>query len=98
MPAFGILQRGGRVYIEIVPDCAKATLQATIGEGGPQERDSLRINGIESFGPFAKAGLMKLDGLPSSYLHLKKSEFRFNYRGQGLYAVLRKMLREKPLD
>ena len=27
---FGILQRGGKVYTEIVPDCAKATLQDII--------------------------------------------------------------------
>ena len=27
---FGILQRGGKVYTEIVPDCAKKTLQAII--------------------------------------------------------------------
>jgi transposase len=27
-PVFGILQRQGKVYTEIVPDCAKATLQA----------------------------------------------------------------------
>ncbi len=29
-PVFGILQRGGKVYTEVVPDCAKATLQAII--------------------------------------------------------------------
>ena len=29
-PVFGILQRGGKVYTEIVPDCAKATLQGII--------------------------------------------------------------------
>ena len=29
-PVFGILQRGGKVYTEIVPDCAKSTLQAVI--------------------------------------------------------------------
>ncbi len=29
-PVFGILQRGGKVYTEVVPDCAKATLQAVI--------------------------------------------------------------------
>jgi len=29
-PVFGILQRGGKVYIEIVPNCAKRTLQAII--------------------------------------------------------------------
>ncbi len=27
-PVFGILQRKGKVYIGIVPDCAKGTLQA----------------------------------------------------------------------
>jgi len=29
-PVFGILQRGGMVYTEIVPDCAKQTLQGII--------------------------------------------------------------------
>ena len=29
-PVFGILQRGGHVYTEIVPDCARKTLQAII--------------------------------------------------------------------
>ncbi len=29
-PAFGLLQRQEKVYTEIVPDCAKATLQAII--------------------------------------------------------------------
>ena len=29
-PVFGILKRGGKVYTEVVPDCAKATLQGII--------------------------------------------------------------------
>ena len=29
-PVFGILKRGGKVYTEVVPDCAKATLQGVI--------------------------------------------------------------------
>jgi len=29
-PVFGIFKRGGKVYTEIVPDCAKATLQGVI--------------------------------------------------------------------
>ena len=29
-PVFGIFKRGGRVYTEIIPNCAKATLQAII--------------------------------------------------------------------
>ena len=36
-PVFGILQRGGEVYTEIVPNCAKATLQAIIrGKVSPE--------------------------------------------------------------
>ena len=30
-------------------------------------------------------------------LHLKESEFRWNYRGQNLYQILLKNFREKPL-
>jgi len=29
-PVFGILERGGQVYTEVIPDCAKKTLQAII--------------------------------------------------------------------
>ena len=29
-PVFGIFKRGGKVYTEVVPDCAKSTLQAII--------------------------------------------------------------------
>jgi len=29
-PVFGILQRGGKVYTEMIPDCAKKTLQGII--------------------------------------------------------------------
>ena len=36
-PVFGILQRKGKVYTEIVPDCAKATLQGIIrGKVSPE--------------------------------------------------------------
>jgi len=36
-PVFGILERGAKVYTEIVPDCAKTTLQAIIrGKVDPQ--------------------------------------------------------------
>ena len=38
-PVFGILERGGKVYTEIVPDCAKRTLQSIIR--GKVEPDSI---------------------------------------------------------
>ena len=132
-PVFGILQRGGKVYTEIVPDCAKATLQAIIrgkvdiksvihsdgwrGYNGLVDlgykkhfrvhhgRDQFargrnHINGIESFWSFAKARLMKFYGMSPNtfYLHLKESEFRFNNRKENIYAILLKILREKPLN
>ena len=54
-PVFGILQRGGKVYTEIVPDCAKATLQAIIrGRVTPESvvhSDSWRgYNGLVDLG------------------------------------------------
>jgi hypothetical protein len=41
-PVFGILQRGGKVYTEIVPDCARKTLQAII-RGRVENRIALFI-------------------------------------------------------
>jgi len=131
-PVFGILQRGGKVYTEIVPNCAKATLQGIIrGKVDPDSvihSDSWRgynglvdlgykkhyrvhhgknefankkthINGIESFWSFAKRRLMKFHGIPQSsfYLHLKESEFRFNYRNKNIYVMLLNMIRIQPL-
>lgn len=57
------------------------------------------INGIESFWGYAKNRLAQFHGLPRStfYLHLKECEFRFNNRGQDLYQILLKMLRDNPL-
>ena len=57
------------------------------------------INGIESFWAFAKTRLSKFRGLPERtfYLHLKESEFRFNYRHQNLYDLLLKIVRKCPL-
>ena len=54
-PVFGILQRGGKVYTEIVPNCAKATLQGIIrGKVDPRSiihSDSWRgYNGLVDLG------------------------------------------------
>ena len=58
------------------------------------------INGIESFWSFAKNRLSKFSGIPKStfYLHLKESEFRFNYRNENIYLLLLKMFRKRPLN
>ncbi len=53
------------------------------------------INGIESFWGYAKVRLVKFRGMRKStfYLHLKESEFRFNYRKENLYSVLLKIIK-----
>jgi transposase-like protein len=63
-------------------------------------RGSSHINGIESFWGFAKTRLSKFRGLNKKtfYLHLKESEFRFNYRNENIYAKLLKILRKSPLN
>jgi transposase-like protein len=57
------------------------------------------INGIESFWGYAKHRLTKFKGIPKNMfeLHLKETEFRFNHRGQNLYHILLKELRNFPL-
>jgi len=57
------------------------------------------INGIESFWGYAKTRLSKFRGLKRAtfYLHLKETEFRFNFRNDNLYKVILKLIRNKPL-
>jgi transposase len=53
-------------------------------------RGKSHVNGIESFWSFAKRRLAKFNGIASHKfnLHLKESEFRFNYRNDNLYDKL----------
>jgi len=57
------------------------------------------INGIESFWAFAKLRMSKIKGIRKEmfYWHLKKIEYRFNHRGDNLYQLLLKLLRERPI-
>jgi len=61
-------------------------------------RGKNHVNGIESFWSFTKARLLKMKGVRKDkfVLHLKESEFRWNYRKQ-MYKVMLKKLRESPL-
>ena len=58
------------------------------------------INGIEGFWGYAKSRLVRFRGMsPGTFnLHLKECEFRFNQRGQDLYPVILKILRNRPLN
>lgn len=129
---FGIHERNGMVYTEIVPDCSKATLQGIIrgkvdvssvinsdgwrGYNGLVDigyghfrvdhskdefaRGHTHINGIEGFWGLAKVRLAKFRGMHKStfLLHLKESEFRYNYRKQNLTRIILKICRNYPLS
>ena len=62
-------------------------------------RGKSHVNGIESFWSFAKRRLAKFNGLTDQhfFLHLKESQFRFNYRDQSLYKFLLSNLKKFPL-
>jgi transposase len=62
-------------------------------------RGKSHINGIESFWAFSKTRLSRFRGVHKTTftLHLKECEFRFNNRGENLYLLLLKILRNKPL-
>ncbi|GAA5784857.1 hypothetical protein YWS52_11770 [Chitiniphilus shinanonensis] len=57
------------------------------------------INGIEGFWGVAKTRLAKFRGMSKHtfYLHLKECEFRYNCRGQNLYLLVLKLIRQNPL-
>lgn len=61
-------------------------------------RGKNHINSIESFWSFTKARLLKMKGVRKDkfVLHLKESEFRWNYR-KSMYQEILKKLRENPL-
>ncbi len=129
---FGIFERDGHVYTEIVTDCSKATLQGIIrgkvdaasvinsdgwrGYNGLVDlgyghfrvnhsidefaRGAVHINGIEGFWGMAKVRLSKFKGLPKHtfHLHLKETEWRYNYRNSNKYKILLSYLRNKPVS
>ena len=61
-------------------------------------RGRSHVNGIESFWSYDKRRLAKFNGIPKHtfYLHLKESEFRFNYRKENLYEKTLDILRKNP--
>ena len=56
-------------------------------------------NPIESFWSMGRRRLKKFNGVPKHTfcLHLKETEFRFNHRGEDLYKILLRMIRENPI-
>lgn len=58
------------------------------------------VDNLDNFWQFAKGRMLKFQGIAKHklYLHLKECEFRFNFRNDNLYAVMLKLISEKPLS
>jgi transposase len=57
------------------------------------------VNGMENFWGVTKNRLMKFKGIKNDKcnLHLKETEWRFNYRQENIYKLLLCKLRKSPL-
>ena len=130
-PVFGLIKRGGGVYVQIVKNCSKAELMpiikgnilkgSTVHSDGWKSYDGLilngydhyrvyhsknefargksHVNGIEAFWSAAKRRMAKFNGCAAHtfVLHLKESEFRYNFRQRDFYLFLLRELRKNPL-
>lgn len=58
------------------------------------------VDDLNKFWQFAKERTSKFQGVAKHkfYMHLKESEFRFNFRNDNLYTVILQMLVSKPIS
>lgn len=58
------------------------------------------VENLDNFWQFVKNRTGKFQGLAKhkAYLHLKESEFRFNFRNDNLYEVMLKLILAKPIS
>jgi transposase len=64
-----------------------------------RERSKSHIDEIDMFWGMLKSRLIKFRGLNSGtlYLHVKETEFRYNYRDNDLFEMLMEILHKRPL-
>lgn len=62
-------------------------------------RSKLQSDEVDVFWALLKSRLVKFRGLNSStlYLHVKETEFRYNYRDEDIYELLMDILHKQPL-
>ena len=63
------------------------------------QKGKSRIDEIDLFWGVMKSRIIKFRGLNTSttYLHVKESEFRYNYRNTDLFTLLHTLIRQRPL-
>jgi transposase len=93
-----IQAEGWKAYDGLV-DVNKAKLYHLENNDKDSASPGLTTNNVDTFWAYAKRRLVQFNGIHrhTFYLHLKESEFRFNYRRDNLYRVFLKLLRANPL-
>ena len=58
------------------------------------------VDNLDNFWTFTKERMDKFQGIAKHkfYMHLKESEFRFNFRNDNLYAVMLKLISSHPIS
>ena len=97
---FGILERQGKVYTEIVPDASKKPLQAVPRLSVTNLREAIALStALNHSGHRLNGGLQNSRAFPDIRFiyHLKECEFRFHHREENLYDKIFPLLSESPL-
>ncbi len=67
---------------------------------GEDKGRAVDVKSCDLFWGYAKSRLLKFNGISKStlYFHIKECEFRYNHRGEDLYKLLLKIIRENPIN
>ncbi len=96
-PVFGVFERGGRVYTEIVPDAKAKTLQGVI-RGKVALDTVIHTDGWRGYDGLVDVGyekhcrINKSKHFASKSVHIKECEWRWNKDFDTLQTQLKKMM------
>ena len=82
-----------------IADFNNVRLHRINGQNGTIAKNKTQVDEIDLFWGMLKSRLVKFRGLNGStlYLHVKETEFRYNYRQQDIYELLLDILHQQPL-
>ncbi len=106
-----VCRKTGRIYTEILSNIERAMILPSFNDEKQRGRSDFlpveitTIDGktyakdMASFWAYVQHRLSKFKGISKHtfVLHLKETEFRFNYRKDDLYKLLLKMIRTSPI-
>ena len=101
-PVFGLLKRGDKVYVTVVPDCSKETLmpiiqgrileKSTVYTDGWKAYDGLVLNGYDHYRVFHSEnefvrGKSHVNGIENFWSYAKRRLVKFNGCSEGAFVL-----------